>query len=78
MSTQRYSDGVDDSRINHNAQACRDNDLLASEEPLGNPAAAGPQQSGDNPKDTMGTGVTGGREAGTGEQKRQRTPLVRG
>ena len=52
--------------------------MLALEEPAGNPATAGPQGIRDSSEDTIGTGVTDGRETGTGEQDGQCAPLACG
>ena len=78
MSTQRYYDGADGARPEHGVLARREYGLLALEDTAGDPAAAGPQGSGDNPKDTTGIGGTDGRETGAGERNGRRMPLVRG
>ena len=49
VSTQRYSDGTSGVRPEHGALARRKYGLLAPEEPAGDPAATGPQGSGENP-----------------------------
>ena len=71
MSTKRNSES---SRTKHGELARREYGLPAPEGPAVNPAAAGPQGSGDDPKDTTGTGYTGGMETGTGDRNRQREP----
>ena len=78
MSTQRHPDGADGARPGHGALARCKYGLLALEEPAGNPAAAGPQGSGDSPENTTGTGGTDKRETGTGERNEQRAPLANG
>ena len=78
VSKQRHPDGSDGARPKHRALAHREYGLLAPEEPAGDPAAAGPQGSGDIPKDSMGTGGTNGRETGTGERNGHHTLLTRG
>ena len=54
VSTQRHSDSVNGSRPEHDAQAHCEYALLAPGERSGDPAAAGPQESGDDTKNTMG------------------------
>ena len=65
-------------RTEHGALTVREYGLLAPEGPAGNPDAAVPQGNGEDPEDTIWTGVTDGRETRTGERDRQRKPLTRG
>ena len=66
MSMQRHFNSADGARTEHVALVRRKYGLLVLEEPSGDPAAAGPQGSRNDPKDTMGTGGTNRRETGTG------------
>ena len=59
---QRHSDGSGSTRPEHGALTRSEYGLLAPEGPAGNPSVAGPQENGDNPEVTTGTGGTGGRE----------------
>ena len=47
---QRHPDGADGARPEHGVLARREYSLLAPEETVGNPAATGPQGSGDSPE----------------------------
>ena len=76
--TQSHSDGANDARTEHGALSLHEYGLLAPEELTGDPAATGPQGSGDSPKDTTGTGVTDRRETGTRERNGQRAILASG
>ena len=55
VSTQRHSDGAEVSRPEHGALSRREYDLLATEGPAGDPAVAGSQRTGDDPKENTGT-----------------------
>ena len=74
MSTQRHSDGTNGARLEHGAFARREYSLLAPEGSTGDPTSAGPQESGDEPEDTMGTRDTDITETGKGERNRQHAP----
>ena len=70
VSMQRHPNGADSARPKHGMLARREYGFMAPEEPenpAGDPAATGPQGSGDNPEYTTGTGGTDERETGMGE-----------
>ena len=77
-STQRHSKGAAGARPKHGALARREYGLLAPERPAGDPSAAKPQGSGDEPEDITGTVDTNGMETGTEEWNRQHAPPVCG
>ena len=60
VSTQRHSDISDGARPEHGALSHRKYSVLILEGLAGDPAAAEPQGSRDNPEDTTGTGDTNG------------------
>ena len=62
----RHPGGANGARPEHGALARRKYGLLSLEDPAGDPAAVGPQDSRNIPEETLETGSTYGRETGTG------------
>ena len=56
VSMHRHPDGDDGARPDHGGLARREYNLLAPEEPAGDPATAEPQEHGESHKATMETG----------------------
>ena len=71
MRRKRHSDGNNGARPDHGALTHCKYGLLALERPAGNLASERSQGSGDNPKDTIGTGDTDKMETCKWECNRQ-------
>ena len=75
VSTHRYPDGANGTSPEHGALARREDGLLVPEKLTGNPAAAEPQDCGDIPEATMGTGGPDERETEVWDQNGQQALL---